>query len=82
MNQMTVEYPDTLSLITSQNTEELEQEMRLALAMKMFELGRWSSGQAAAVAQLSRVEFLLACPRYRVDSVSWDDEFHPYRIHN
>ncbi len=45
---------------------ELEQQIRLMAALKMFELGKVSSGKAAELAGLSRAEFLEACGRYRV----------------
>jgi predicted HTH domain antitoxin len=35
-------------------------------ALKMFELGKLSSGKAAELAGLSRVGFLDACARYKV----------------
>jgi len=35
-------------------------------AVKLFELGKLSSGRAAQLAGLSRVEFLLALGRYQV----------------
>jgi predicted HTH domain antitoxin len=35
-------------------------------AVKLYELGRLSSGRAAELAGMSRVEFLLALGRYKV----------------
>jgi predicted HTH domain antitoxin len=35
-------------------------------ALKLFELGKISSGKAAELAGMSRVEFLEVCGRYRV----------------
>ncbi len=40
--------------------------MRLLAAVKLYELGRLSSGRAAELAGVSRVEFLLTLGRYRV----------------
>ena len=45
MSTMTIEYPDSLPALTNQSVAEFERESKLALAMKMYELGRWSSGQ-------------------------------------
>jgi len=39
----------------------------------MFELGKLSSGKAAELAGLSRVEFLEACGRYRVSAFNYPD---------
>ena len=44
------------------------------LAVKLFELGRLTSGQAAQLAEISRFAFLLSCRRYGAPSVQWDDE--------
>jgi len=40
--------------------------------MKLFEMERFTSGQAAQFAGVSRKEFLLSCHRWGVDSVKWD----------
>jgi len=49
-----------------------EQEARFALAVKLYEMGRLTSGQAARMAEVSRVTFLLDCRRYGAASVEWD----------
>jgi predicted HTH domain antitoxin len=56
------------------STDDFEKEAKLALAVKLFELGRLTSGQAAQVAEISRSAFLLSCSRYGAPSVQWDDE--------
>ena len=50
--------PDTL-LLHSKDLASLEQRSRFLLAMKFFELGELSSGQAAKMCGLSRVDFIL-----------------------
>jgi predicted HTH domain antitoxin len=52
--------------------EMFEQEARFALAVKLYEMGRLTSGQAARLAGVSRVTFLLDCRRYGAASVEWD----------
>jgi predicted HTH domain antitoxin len=42
--------------------------------VKLFELGRLTSGQAAQLAEISRFAFLLSCRRYGAPSVQWDEE--------
>jgi len=54
--------------------ECLREEARTALAMKLYEMGRLTSGQAASLAGLSRVAFLLSCKQYGTFSVQWDAE--------
>jgi predicted HTH domain antitoxin len=40
-------------------------------ALKMFELGKLSSGKAAQLAGISRVEFFEMCGRYQVSIVNY-----------
>ncbi len=42
--------------------------------MNLCELERLTSGQAAALARISRVEFLLNCHEFGSASVQWDRE--------
>lgn len=72
-NTMIVEYSDAIPAVLNQSREAFEQEARLAMAAKLYELGRLSSGQAAKLAGFSRVEFLLGCGRLGVPTVAWDD---------
>jgi len=44
------------------------------MAVKLYEMGRLTSGQAAALAGISRVSFLLSCHRYGAATVAWDQE--------
>jgi predicted HTH domain antitoxin len=41
-------------------------ELRTPMVVKLYQLGRLSSGRAAELAGMSRVEFLLSLGRYRV----------------
>ena len=43
-------------------------------ALKMFELGKVSSGKAAELAGMSRVEFIETCGRYRVSAFNYTPE--------
>jgi predicted HTH domain antitoxin len=53
---------------------EVEQELRLASALKLFDLGRISSGLAARLANVSRVEFLHLCGQYNVSIFQQNEE--------
>lgn len=71
MKQMRVEYPEDLAQAIQSTPEETEAQILLMAALKMFELGKLSSGKAAELAGLSRVEFLEACGRYRVSPFNY-----------
>ncbi len=74
MKTMSIEYPESIPAALNLAPESFEEEVRLVLATKLFELGRLSSGQAAAMAAIPRVTFLLECHRYGVSTVAWDRE--------
>jgi predicted HTH domain antitoxin len=74
MRTLTIQYPDSLPATANESRERFEREARLAMAVKLFELGRLTSGQAASVAGTTRVRFLLECPRLGTPSVTWDDD--------
>jgi predicted HTH domain antitoxin len=74
MKKITVQYPDEFELALQATPEELEAQIRLMAALKMFELGKLSSGQAAELAGLSRVEFFEMCGRYRVSVLNYPPE--------
>ena len=50
-------------------------------AVKMFELGKLSSGKAAELAGLSRVEFFEMCGRYRVPIFNYSPEDLERELH-
>lgn len=70
---LSVKYPETIPATFNVSPEAFEQEAKMAMAVKLFELGRLTSGQAAVMAGLSRVTFLLQCHRFGVASVDWDN---------
>jgi predicted HTH domain antitoxin len=54
--------------------DELEQEARMAMAVKLFELGRLSSGVAASLVGIDRVTFLMSLSRYNVPMIDASEE--------
>jgi len=63
---LTLEPPAHFEHAVSLNRRELEPHLRLMAALKLFELGKVSSGKAAELAGMPRVQFLETCGRYRV----------------
>lgn len=69
-----IELPESVLLATGQSRSEFESEARLLLLAKLFELGRISSGRAAEIGGLSRVEFLFAAGRFGISVAQHDEE--------
>lgn len=71
--ELKIKYPSGFEHAVHMTKEEIEQHIRLMAALKMFELGKISSGKAAELAGMSRTEFLEACGRYRVSIFNYPD---------
>ncbi len=67
-------FPVNLELAVGLTRSELEQHLRLMAALKMFELGKISSGKAAQLAGMCRVDFFETCGRYRVSLFNYPPE--------
>jgi predicted HTH domain antitoxin len=72
--EITLKYPTGFEHAVHLSKEELEQHIRLMAALKMFELGKVSSGKAAELAGMSRIEFIEVCGRYRVSVFNYSPE--------
>ena len=72
--ELTIRYPEGLERAVHLTKAEMEQHIRLMAALKMFELGKLSSGKAAELAGMSRIEFFEACARYHVSIFNYPDD--------
>lgn len=71
--QLSIDYPDSLPDVLQESREEFEQEARMAMAAKLFELKRVSSGTAAALVGLDRVSFLLRLHEFGVPMIDLNE---------
>ncbi|MBI4746745.1 MAG: UPF0175 family protein [Deltaproteobacteria bacterium] len=69
-----IKYPAGFEQAVHLTKEEMEQHIRLMAALKMFELGKISSGKAAELAGMPRIEFFEACGRYHVSVFNYPAE--------
>ena len=66
MSSITIECPDDIFRHLNETPEVFAQEVRVILAAKLYEMGRLSSGKAAELAGMGRVEFFDALDKYGV----------------
>ncbi len=74
MSQLLLDIPAETFLALGGSDREAGNEVRLAAAAKLYELGKLSSGAAAKLAGVPRVVFLSRLADYGVDSFSLTEE--------
>ncbi|MFM6436861.1 MAG: UPF0175 family protein [Phenylobacterium sp.] len=66
MKTISIELPETAFSALRKSPDEFAQEMRIAAAVKWYELGEISQGKAAEIAGLNRAKFIEVLSRYQV----------------
>ena len=66
MSTIQIQVPEEALISLKLDADSFARELLLLAAAKLFELGRLSSGRAAQLAGISRVEFLMALGRFQV----------------
>lgn len=74
MNRMiSITYPESLANSLKLSNEDFKKEIKMSSLAKLFELGKISSGTAAKVLGLSRLDFLDGVARYEVSVLDFID---------
>ncbi len=70
----TIPYSDDLLLSLKATPEGFAEEFRLLGAVKLYEMKRVSTGQAAQLAGMDRVSFMFALKRFGLSPIDMDPE--------
>ncbi len=68
-----IEYPESLANSLKLTGKEFESVIKISSLVKLFELGKVSSGTAAKVLGLTRIDFLELLARYKVSALGQFD---------
>ncbi len=69
-----IQIPETAFSITRSDKESFAKELLLAAAMKWYEMGKISSGKAANLVGMNRVDFLYRLKEYNISTFQYTAE--------
>lgn len=72
--QLTIDLPEEVFPILRTHPDNFMDEMRLAAAVKWFEIGQLSQAKASELAGLSRQQFIEALSRYQASPIQMTPE--------
>ncbi len=74
MSAVRLEIPEETLISLKTDVESFGSALKMLGAVKLFELGKLSSGRAAQLAGMTRVEFLLALRQFQVSPFEMTEE--------
>ena len=74
MSTVMIDLPESVLLTTGQSRDEFVKEAKFLLMAKLFEMGRISSGKAAEICGMPRIDFIYAVGKMGIPVVQLDEE--------
>lgn len=72
MQSLTIQFPDDAFAALRKAPAEFAQAMRLTAAVKWYEMGEVSQGQAAIIAGMTRSAFIASLYQFQVSPFQYD----------
>lgn len=73
MPSIQIDFPLSVYPVFKKEPKDFIKEMRIAAAVKWYEMGQVSQEKAAEIAGLDRIGFIQALARYQIDFIQIDE---------
>jgi len=70
---ISIDYPEYLANSMRMNKDDFGKQIKESSLVKLFEIGKVSSGTAAKVLEITRIEFLELLNKYKVSFLNADN---------
>ena len=80
MTELTLKIPPDVPALLKMSDADFAREAQVLLAVKLFELGKLTSGKAAELAGMPRATFLYTLARYNVPAINLQAEENEQEI--
>lgn len=74
MREIKIPYSEDLLVSSGQSPDDLEQELKFLLAVKLFELRRLSIGKAAELCGMGKIQFMDRLGRMKIPVINLDED--------
>ncbi len=74
MTELTIKIPPDVPTLLKMSDADFAREAQMLLAVKLFEMGKLTSGKAAELAGMPRTTFLYTLARYNVPAINLQAE--------
>jgi len=74
MQSLTIQFPDDAFAALRKAPAEFAEAMRLTAAVKWYEMGEVSQGQAAVIAGMTRSQFIASLQQFQVSPFQYEPE--------
>ncbi|SHJ10434.1 Uncharacterised protein family (UPF0175) [Tangfeifania diversioriginum] len=68
-----IKYPESLANALKLSPENFEKEIKMSSLVKLYEMGKISSGVAAKVLGIARIDFLDQLSNYKVSQLGYSN---------